>query len=860
MKKIQVLLLMITVFFYGLFSSQDSSVEELENKLKRVSGKERVDILNKLAFRHHDTKKVFEYGNQALALSRKLKYKKGEGTALYYIGIGYDRVGKNTEALECGQKALQIFEEIKNQKSTADSLNLVGNIYKNIGKYDKALEYHLKSKKIKEEIGDKKGTAISLNNIGNVYRDLRKHDTAIEYFLKSKKIKEEIGDKKGISNSLTNIGKVYKKMANYDKAVEYFLKALKMSEEIGYKLGQSISLDEIAFIYRYQSNYHQSLAYNLKALKINREMGDKIQIANSLTYIGNNYMYLSNYKESLKYHLEALKIYEELGQRNPIAISLNNVGGIYFHLKKYDMALEYFLRSLELKKAAGNKKSIASNLNNIGSTYHMMGNYRQALEYSQQAMEIYEEMGDKYGKAISLSSIGSAYFQLKEYQKGLEYQLKSLEIRKALGNKEGTAVCLDNIGQFYKETGNHNKALDYFEQGLTIAKEIKAKDLMRDIYDRIAKTYSEQGNYKKALEYYQLHSAVKDDIINKESNDKIAELQTKYETEKKEKQIEILQKNSEIQQLSLSRERFKSNAFIVGFVLALIILLLLFKKYIFLLAFWKKRNYIGHYKIINEIDSGGMGIVYRANHLLDKSKLVAIKVMKEESSKDNIQRKRFLNEALIIDQLHHPNIVKVIERGEYNNRLFIAMELLEGKPLSHLIKAGLKLPIKEAAAIMDQLLDAIFKIHSKGIIHRDLKPDNIMLIDKDKESKNFVKILDFGLAKNRSLTQLTETGEILGTINYLPPERISNQEFSGAGDIYSLGVIFYEMMTLEKPFLGELQVDVIRSILEKEPIEPARFNPDIPVQLNELIMKMMYKDPLKRPPEKILRQTLAQYL
>ncbi len=267
-----------------------------------------------------------------------------------------------------------------------------------------------------------------------------------------------------------------------------------------------------------------------------------------------------------------------------------------------------------------------------------------------------------------------------------------------------------------------------------------------------------------------------------------------------------------------------------------------------------------NFLVCPECRAGGMGIVYRANHVLDKSKLVAIKVMKEESSKDNIQRKRFLNEALIIDQLHHPNIVKVIERGEYNNRLFIAMELLEGKPLSYLIKSGLKLPLKEAAAIMFQLLDAISKIHSKGIIHRDLKPDNIMLIDKEKESQNFVKILDFVLAKNRSLTQLTATGEILGTINYLPPERISNQDISEAGDIYSLGVIFYEMMTLDKPFLGELQVDVIRSILEKEPIEPCRFNSDIPDQLNELIMKMMYKDPNARPTEIELRQTVAQYL
>ena len=208
MIKIQISLAIIAVFFNGLFSSTYGSVEKLENKLKHVSGKERVNILNKLAFEHHVPKKVFEYGNQALELSQKLGYKKGEGTALYYLGIGYDRVKNNAEALACGHKALKIFEEIRNQKSIADSLNLMGNLYKNIGKYDKALEYHFKSIKIKEKLRDKKGTAISLNNIGNVYRSLRKYDQAIEYFLKSKKIKEEIGDKRGIVNSMPILFKV----------------------------------------------------------------------------------------------------------------------------------------------------------------------------------------------------------------------------------------------------------------------------------------------------------------------------------------------------------------------------------------------------------------------------------------------------------------------------------------------------------------------------------------------------------------------------------------------------------------------------------------------------------------------------
>ncbi|MFC2141242.1 serine/threonine protein kinase, partial [Acidobacteriota bacterium] len=193
--------------------------------------------------------------------------------------------------------------------------------------------------------------------------------------------------------------------------------------------------------------------------------------------------------------------------------------------------------------------------------------------------------------------------------------------------------------------------------------------------------------------------------------------------------------------------------------------------------------------------------------------------------------KRFMNEALMVDQLNHPNIVKVYERGEYDQKLFIAMEFLAGQSLAEIIKKGEQIPIKDCLKIMNQLVKTIVKVHSKGIIHRDLKPENIILIEKEEE-KYFVKLLDFGLAKHQTLTRLTETGEILGTINYLPPERISQQEFSTAGDIYSLGVVFYEMLTSEKPFIGETPVDIIRQILEKEPIEPRQFRPEIPNELN----------------------------
>jgi len=305
----------------------------------------------------------------------------------------------------------------------------------------------------------------------------------------------------------------------------------------------------------------------------------------------------------------------------------------------------------------------------------------------------------------------------------------------------------------------------------------------------------------------------------------------------------------------LSKERLKANAFIVGFILVMIIALLILKKYLHFFAFWKKRNYIGHYKIIDQIGAGGMGVIYKAIHVMKNSEPVAVKVIREEFARDETQRKRFLNEALLVDQLNYPHIVKVYERGEYNQRLYIAMEILEGPSLAEIIRRGEMLPLPDCLSIMGQLAETVAKVHARGIVHRDLKPDNIILINHE-GNRNFVKLLDFGLARHPSLTHLTGTGEILGTINYLPPEQISRQEYSPASDIYSLGVVFYELLTLEQPFIGDFPVDIIKQILDKDPLEPLRFRPELTPEINRLIVQMMNKSPGQRPTEEIVLKTL----
>jgi len=276
-----------------------------------------------------------------------------------------------------------------------------------------------------------------------------------------------------------------------------------------------------------------------------------------------------------------------------------------------------------------------------------------------------------------------------------------------------------------------------------------------------------------------------------------------------------------------------------------IIFLLIFKRYLYLFAFWKKKNYLGHFRIQEKIASGGMGIVYKAHKIQDKTNELAVKVIREEYSTDKVYKKRFKHEAAIIDQLDHPNIVKIIERGEYAGNLYIAMELLKGQTLAEILDRG-KLPLTVSLHIMSQITSALVNIHGKNIIHRDLKPENVMIIKTEADSY-FIKLLDFGLAKTVKNTKLTQTGKILGTLQYMSPEqRISDGELTTKSDIFSLGVIFYELITGKEAFSKDPELAAYE-LINKMPVEPILLEPTLQVALNQLIMQMIEKASEARP-------------
>ncbi len=248
----------------------------------------------------------------------------------------------------------------------------------------------------------------------------------------------------------------------------------------------------------------------------------------------------------------------------------------------------------------------------------------------------------------------------------------------------------------------------------------------------------------------------------------------------------------------------------------------------------------GRYEIIRSIGEGGMANVYLGyDTILDRN--VAIKILRGDLSNDEKFVRRFQREALSASSLAHPNIVEMYDVGEDDNIYYIVMEYVEGKTLKQLLKKRGSLTLSEAIDIMLQITDGMAHAHNSYIIHRDLKPQNIMIKDDGQ-----IKITDFGIAMALNATQLTQTNSVMGSVHYLPPEQASGKGCTIKSDIYSMGIIFYELLTGSLPFRGENAVEIALKHM-RDPLPDLREeNPSIPQSIENIILKSTAKNPKNR--------------
>jgi serine/threonine protein kinase len=252
----------------------------------------------------------------------------------------------------------------------------------------------------------------------------------------------------------------------------------------------------------------------------------------------------------------------------------------------------------------------------------------------------------------------------------------------------------------------------------------------------------------------------------------------------------------------------------------------------------------GRYEIVGELGRGAMGVVYKATDPVI-GRAVAVKTIRLSEEGTGLSRpellSRFQTEARAAGLLTHPNIVVVFDAGEEDGLYYITMELVEGKSLQALIDAGHAFPLPRVLRIMEQACSALHFAHERNVVHRDIKPANLMLTPDDT-----VKVTDFGTAKILQFGTVQQTAHVMGTPSYMSPEQVKGRAVDGRSDIFSLGVLLYEMITGEKPFPGQSITTVIYKIVNEEPVPPNQLNPSIHPGISAVVMKALSKEPETR--------------
>jgi serine phosphatase RsbU (regulator of sigma subunit) len=372
-----------------------------------------------------------------------------------------------------------------------------------------------------------------------------------------------------------------------EEALIYYATARRKAQQIGYEAGilQSYFNESIS-LYR-KSEFLEAISSANEALKLSEKLKDSILQSSCINAIGVSYMGLGNASKALEYFFKGLTIEEKLTVQKSLHWYYSNIGNIYREQKNYPKALEYSYKAIDQEKKIKNERALIITYNNIGEVYSSLGNNDSTLHYYTMLLTLSEKLKDQFSLAVSYAVFGTYYTKLKEYTQATTYSLKAYSIcKKQKGFGDVLIASLINLGTINQDLKKYDVAETYFQEALTTAKEIESKVLIKDMLFALASLYEDKKNYPSAYNYYKLFSEAKDSLLNKENSKLITEMNTKYTTEKKEKEIELLKKNEDIQTLELAKKKNElsnqqtiSISIFSGFLLLMIVAVLLSSRY-----------------------------------------------------------------------------------------------------------------------------------------------------------------------------------------------------------------------------------------------------------------------------------------
>ena len=391
-----------------------------------------------------------------------------------------------------------------------------------------------------------------------------------------------------------------------ENAILYATQALTLSNELSYKRGIAKSLSYLGYAYKLKNNVEKALEYNIQALEIRKTLKNKTDIINSLCEIAALYRKQKNFDKAMEFYLTALSLSEENSMNLGLTQNLNEqtkskkqegrinylIGNLYQNQINYDNSLKYFFQALQLYKSINDENGIAEVSLSIGTVYYDRSNphdkvqtfvfkglHKEAMEYASNAKKIFLKNNNKNGIIRADNYLAYISAGQEEFDKALEYAFEGLKISKENKDEEMETSFYGTIGDIYYSHGNYSKALEYTDRCYKGANAINNKEYIRDIYLSYASIYAKLDNYQKAYEFHKLYSGMKDVLLNEQSNKQITEMNAKYDSEKKDK--ELIKKDAELaQQLAQTdQQQTIRNALIVGFALVLILAFFIYTGY-----------------------------------------------------------------------------------------------------------------------------------------------------------------------------------------------------------------------------------------------------------------------------------------
>ncbi len=405
------------------------------------------------------------------------------------------------------------------------------------------------------------------------------NDKSVEYATRALKMAEKKNDSDLLKMPLDMLGTAYFFMDNYEKSINYYQRLLNIYEAAGDDVNRAETLRKIGLSYYHWSKYIEANKYYEDALGIFKQQQDFEGISRTLRGISAIQGHWGEYDEALNSVQDALKFCEEIGDSKGVAMCYNTIGVLYQDIGDYSNALKYFSQSLSSFEETGSLYDIVNMNLHVGDVYLNLKDYDKALEYFFKAQTIGKNLDNKKLESITLSNIGEVYYSKEDYQTALEYQLKSLKMKEEIGDKKRLAITYVELGKIYHKLGDDKKAIDYLKNGLDIARDINFLYQISKAYEALSMVYYDMGKYKKSLDYYRFYVEIQQKIHSVEKNKAVAELQAKYQLEKKEKENERLRHSEQLHKAQITYQWLGIGLSLFVLITAIILTMIYRSKY-----------------------------------------------------------------------------------------------------------------------------------------------------------------------------------------------------------------------------------------------------------------------------------------